>query len=147
MNATACDRHDTGWRAASAGVRPIRLRAGIAGDGGFREPPARSSKRSRHDHRRAGPTATGRLETVGSSPAAGLVDRGDVTAEVLRLLLEVDDHESPIRALVEHCLTHGTSEACGRQPWMSASVGARLEPFMLQAITCLVDEQILVEED
>jgi hypothetical protein len=75
------------------------------------------------------------------------LDRGDGVAEVLRLLLEVDDHESPIRALVEHCLTHGTSEECGRQPWMSASVGARLEPFILQAITCLVDEQILVEED
>ena len=75
------------------------------------------------------------------------LDRGDVIAEVLHLLLEVDEHESPLRALVEHCLIHGTSEESGRQPWMSASVGARLEPYIGQAITRLVDEQMLVEED
>ena len=75
------------------------------------------------------------------------LDRGDVIAEVLHLLREVDDDESPLRALVEHCLLHGTTEESGRQPWMSASVGARLEPFIAQAITRLVDEQMLVEED
>jgi hypothetical protein len=75
------------------------------------------------------------------------LDRGDVIAEVLHLLLEVDDHESPLRALVEHCLLHGTSEESGRQPWMSASVGACLEPYIGQAITRLVDAQMLVEED
>jgi hypothetical protein len=75
------------------------------------------------------------------------LDRGDVIAEVLHLLLELDDRESPLRALVEHCLLHGTSEESGRQPWMSANVGARLEPFILQAITRLVDQQMLREED
>jgi hypothetical protein len=75
------------------------------------------------------------------------LDEGDVIAETLHLLLEMADAENPLCHLVAHCIRYGTEAETYKLPPMSGSIGHALEPFILQAITRLVDEQMLVEED
>jgi hypothetical protein len=75
------------------------------------------------------------------------LDMADVIAETLHLLLEADLTDNPLRHLVAHCIRYGTETETYKLPPMSASVGHALEPFILQAITRLVDAQMLIEDD
>jgi hypothetical protein len=76
------------------------------------------------------------------------LDSADVLSEVQHLLLAIsDDTQHPLWPLVSHCTTVGTTAETGQRPPLADTVGAALEPLIDRAITRLVTERLLAEDD
>ena len=89
-----------------------------------------------------------RIEEQRADAARRRLDPSDVLAETQHLLLSITDDEAhPLWRLIEQCTTVGTEKETGVLPPVDEFVGAALMPIIDQAISALVRERLLQEDD
>jgi hypothetical protein len=88
-----------------------------------------------------------RIEEERAYRAREGLDPADVLAEVQSVLLAIDDDQHPLWPLIQHCTRVGTRQETGQRPFPCAQVGELLLPLIDRAITRLVTEALLREDD